>query len=222
MSDTEVEEVEPVSRISGAHCHREAADCVILKSHRSQPIPHCLSCVQHYSVVWKDDGEQKEQLTLTRDGEGTAKFINGDAYIGEYIAGKRHGQGSYKHANGCQYVGAWDSGLKHGQGTLSYPDKGKYTGGWVAGKRDGYGVYEYKGGDVYSGGWKAGVKSGKGAYKFAVGGEEVKGEWSNGVLVDGSWEQNGSRYLGRFKGPAAPRPRSRGQWQGTHSSRPLR
>ena len=165
--------------------------------------PHSLPtlrvCEQHYSIVWTDDSEHKEQLTLSRDGEATAKFVNGDCYTGQYLNGKRHGSGSYKHSNGCQYVGQWDSGLKHGQGTLSYPDKGKYTGEWVAGRREGYGVYEYKGGDVYSGGWKSGVKSGKGVYKFAVGGEEVRGEWSNGVLVDGSWEQNGSRYLGRFK-----------------------
>ena len=149
--------------------------------------------------MWSDDGEQKEQLTLSRDGEGTAKFINGDQYTGQYLNGKRHGRGTYKHHNGCHYDGQWDNGLKHGQGALTYPDKGKFTGEWVAGKRDGYGVYEYKGGDVYSGGWKAGVKSGKGVYKFAAGGEVVRGEWSNGVLVDGSWEQNGSRYLGRFK-----------------------
>lgn len=159
----------------------------------------CRRVSQHYSIVWSDDAEHKEQLTLSRDGEGTAKFINGDSYIGQYLNGKRHGTGTYKHANNCQYTGQWDNGLKHGQGTLTYPDKGQYTGDWVAGKRDGYGVYSYKGGDVYSGGWKGGVKSGKGCYKFGVGGEEVRGEWSNGVLVDGSWEQNGSRYIGRFK-----------------------
>jgi len=153
--------------------------------------------------VWSDDSEHKEQLTLTRDGEGTAKFINGDSYNGQYLSGKRHGTGTYKHNNGCHYSGQWDNGLKHGQGTLSYPDKGKYTGEWVAGKREGYGVYEYKGGDVYSGGWKGGVKSGKGVYKFAVGGEEVRGEWSNGVLVDGSWEQNGSRYVVNGRGHTA-------------------
>ena len=129
----------------------------------------------------------------------SAKYLNGDSYTGGYQSGKRHGQGRYIFANGSSYSGGWERGLKHGQGSISYPDKATYTGGWSLGKRDGSGLYVYPSGDTFDGEWKAGVKSGCGVYTFAKSKEQVRGEWSNGALMSGRWQQARVTVIGNFR-----------------------
>ena len=135
--------------------------------------------------MWSDDAEHKEQLTLSRDGEGTAKFVNGDTYSGQYLARQAPRPG---HVPPQQRLPvrrrSGTNGLKHGQGSLTYPDKGKYSGrvGGAA-EREGYGVYEYKGGDVYCGGWKARGE-----------------EWQGRVQVRGGWRGGARRVEQRRAG----------------------
>ena len=161
----------------------------------SAPCP----CLQQYSVVFSDDASGAKLPCLSRDGHGTARYANGDSYCGEYLQRRRHGSGVYTFRNGCSYSGGWQQGVRHGEGSMSYPDKGRYAGCWAAGKRDGYGVYSYSNGDRYSGGWVADRKQGKGVYAFAKSGEEVQGEWSNGRLTSGVWQQRGARVIGNFR-----------------------
>jgi len=184
-----------------------------------------------YEVVFEDEAEKKDKF-LRRDGKGTAKFSNGDTYVGSYANGKRNGVGKYTWSNGSTYEGEYLDNKKHGQGTYTAPDGGKYTGSWKDDKRDGNGSYYYPNGDTYIGEWYNGAKHGHGEYTYvsnslssslllsslSVGGSSssslsslsslsssstLVGVWSNGECIHGEWRlHDGSKFIARFNANA--------------------
>jgi hypothetical protein len=49
-------------------------------------------------------------------GQGKMTCANGEAYEGQYEAGKKHGQGKFTFASGGVYEGQWEADKKYGQG----------------------------------------------------------------------------------------------------------
>mmetsp|Transcript_5436 Transcript_5436/g.10368 ORF Transcript_5436/g.10368 Transcript_5436/m.10368 type:complete len:723 (+) Transcript_5436:47-2215(+) len=154
---------------------------------------------QNYQVVFDDEPEKVWKYLPPKDGKAKAKFANGDTYHGEYKDGKRHGKGLYTLASGATYDGEYVENKKEGWGVFTAPDGGKYTGEWMADKRHGKGTYAYINQDSYTGDWANGTKHGWGTYVYAHISSSLSGTWSNGQLVDGTWEvHDGSKYCGSF------------------------
>ncbi|KAJ1493043.1 hypothetical protein T484DRAFT_1769566 [Baffinella frigidus] len=63
------------------------------------------------------DGKPDGHGSATWPGQaspGTATYLNGDRYDGEWAAGKRSGLGRYTHGSGDVYEGLWSNERKHG------------------------------------------------------------------------------------------------------------
>ncbi len=65
-----------------------------------------------------------------RNGFGTAVYVNGDEYVGEWKDNKMHGQGTLTYTDGAKYVGERKDDKKHGKGTFTFPDGIQYSGEW--------------------------------------------------------------------------------------------
>jgi hypothetical protein len=57
-----------------------------------------------------------------RQGRGTYRYANGDAYEGEWAAFAREGRGSYVYANGELFEGLWRSDKRDGAGVYLWTD----------------------------------------------------------------------------------------------------
>ena len=91
----------------------------------------------------------------------------------------RDGQGRARFDNGDLYDGSWRAGLMHGRGTYRYRSGARYTGGFARGKIDGYGVVDYPDGARFEGHWRANRKHGRGTLTRPSGKTE-HGRWANG------------------------------------------
>tara|TARA_B100000315_G_scaffold242620_1_gene265021 strand:+ start:9160 stop:9615 length:456 start_codon:yes stop_codon:yes gene_type:complete len=87
---------------------------------------------------------------------GSHVYANGDAYAGEWKAGKKHGQGTYMWADGERYEGQWDSGTKSGVGAYFWNNGDRYEGQFVNGIYHGEGTFTYATGRSISGEWDVG------------------------------------------------------------------
>jgi hypothetical protein len=98
-----------------------------------------------------------------RDGQAARTVLpNGDAYIGDYSAGKRAGVGVYMSFKGVLYAGQYTGGMKDGVGVQSLPDGSEYSGSWQADIKQGTGVMRTKDGAKYAGQWSKGDRNGFG------------------------------------------------------------
>mmetsp|Transcript_31250 Transcript_31250/g.57162 ORF Transcript_31250/g.57162 Transcript_31250/m.57162 type:complete len:175 (-) Transcript_31250:70-594(-) len=90
--------------------------------------------------------------------------------------------------------------LRNGVSRVNYKKGGFFHGNFKEGLREGEGTFKYPNGDIYSGTWKADKKHGKGTYVFGPTKYELKGDWRDGNIVEGTWTfTDGTRYVGMFK-----------------------
>eukprot|EP00759_Apiculatamorpha_spiralis_P017638 PhF_6_TR23789/c0_g1_i1/m.33285/K19755/RSPH1; radial spoke head protein 1 len=98
------------------------------------------------------------------------------------------------------YHGEYLHGLRNGDGIMKNKDSSLYKGQWKNNKRHGQGIYYYVNGDVYSGMWKDGLRNGFGTYSFNGGQGEYKGEWKDGIFLEGHWRMcDDITYEGKFE-----------------------
>ena len=82
--------------------------------------------------------------TLPR--RGTYTFASGDAYTGQWFAGKKHGHGRYRAAaTGVQYDGVWVHGAVSGA-KVGAPDGSAFYGQFKDGRPLGRGAHVLAGG----------------------------------------------------------------------------
>jgi hypothetical protein len=134
------------------------------------------------------------------NGNGKAKYMNGDTYDGNYVDGKRQGPGVYTYRkNKATFKGEFEQNIKTGKGRVTYKE-GYYEGFFENGKRHGEGTFQYPNKDIYSGMWKDGKRHGKGTYVYANTKYELKGVWKEGQIVQGTWTfTDGTRFVGSFQ-----------------------
>jgi hypothetical protein len=176
-------------------------------------------------IVTEYEGERDEGGRL--HGEGSAKYLGGHTYEGQFQLGRMHGDGKYTFVDGTVYEGefvrnavqgkgkyTWadqstydgevDGGLRHGHGIfvcVSCPSR--YEGQWVQGKREGDGTlyYDEKKKMSYSGQWDNGARHGQGTMVY-----------KSGNKYSGSWEKNQKHGKGTMSWIQA-RERYEGQWE---------
>jgi len=154
------------------------------------------------------------------DGQGTAYYVNGDVYCGNYVRGRRSDKGKYTFANGDVYEGHYSLDRKEGLGKMSYAGnaqeeeeetrKGVYHGQFSNRLRHGQGAFTYPNGDVYRGSWEEGAKHGQGTYEYAEHGAKLTGEWEKNSIKSGRWVlSNGAYFVGAFQNN---KPSGKGIW----------
>ncbi len=88
-------------------------------------------------------------------------------------------EGRYQYDNGDAYSGEWRAGKKHGQGTYVWANGQRYEGQWVDGRKEGFGRYFWPNGDFFEGQFLNGIYHGEGTLTY-VSGRKVVGEWVDG------------------------------------------
>jgi len=96
------------------------------------------------------------------NGYGTFQWINGDKYFGEWKDGKISGNGTRIWKDGRKYMGDFKNEVFHGNGSLFYPDGKRYDGGFLNGKRHGEGTITYSDGSSFIGKFVNGKTEGLG------------------------------------------------------------
>lgn len=100
------------------------------------------------------------------NGKGTATFLTGEVYTGQWKNGLRHGKGiliipsDYGNYND-KYEGYWKDDKQHGKGFLRITPE-EFNGTWVNGELNGKGSYLHFDGTKYVGTFKNGKFDGKG------------------------------------------------------------
>jgi hypothetical protein len=152
-----------------------------------------------YSIETPSNPEAPTSIGF--DGQGKAKYPNGDEYDGLYANGVRHGAGTYFYRDTQdKFKGTFDQNQKSGMGRVDYKAGGYYHGFFENGKRHGEGTFQYPNKDIYSGMWKEGKRHGKGTYVYANTKYELKGVWKEGQIVQGTWTfTDGTRFVGSFQ-----------------------
>lgn len=96
-------------------------------------------------------GCQADQNPKEAASEGTFNYLNGDIYVGQWVAGKKHGKGSYTYAkDGTKLVGEWEAG-KITSGKWIFPNGTFYSGKFRYNKPFGKGVWVFKSGNQVTG-----------------------------------------------------------------------
>ncbi|MEP6728587.1 MAG: caspase family protein, partial [Bacteroidota bacterium] len=113
------------------------------------------------------------------EGEGHAKYKNGNEYEGEWTNGMQDGFGTYTHVNGDVYKGYFKNNYFNGKGMMKYQSGSVYDGNWSYGNFQGRGTYHYKNGDVYEGNWSGNKQNGSGLYT-----------WVSGDTYDGNFKED--------------------------------
>lgn len=124
------------------------------------------------------------------NGKGTATFLTGEWYSGQWKNGKRHGKGKFVTPGDFDniYDGDWKDDKRHGKGTYKYIPE-LYTGDWKNDTMNGKGVYTHFDGTKFIGEFKDGKYHGKGVLMIPVEPSEPSrgfikydGEFKNGVF----------------------------------------
>mmetsp|Transcript_60034 Transcript_60034/g.105076 ORF Transcript_60034/g.105076 Transcript_60034/m.105076 type:complete len:224 (-) Transcript_60034:13-684(-) len=152
-----------------------------------------------YTLVTAGGEEKKSSIAYS--GKGQATYPNGDKYDGVYDNGIRNGAGSYTYRDTQDvFTGTFVNNVKTGMGRVNYKKGGFYQGSFQDGKRHGEGTFQYPNKDIYSGMWKDGKRHGKGTYVYQETKYELKGDWKDGKLIQGTWTfTDGTRYVGGFQ-----------------------
>uniref|UniRef100_A0A7S2NMY5 Uncharacterized protein n=1 Tax=Haptolina brevifila TaxID=156173 RepID=A0A7S2NMY5_9EUKA len=170
------------------------------------------------------------------EGFGKTRWVNGDMYEGQWVAGLKEGRGRYIYAHGDVYEGEYRHGQPNGRGRYQYETGDVYDGEWVDDAKEGYGTYTFAiSGDVYEGGYSANKKHGHGVLRceggrhtydgqFVTGQQEGHGlcMYADGTRYEGKWRANiwegygkyedgdGNRYAGEW---VNGQPSGVGAWQ---------
>ena len=72
----------------------------------------------------------------------------------------RHGDGSYYFANGDIFTGGWREGRQHGPGYQTFPNGNLLDGSWRDGQRDGVFIFVFPNGARYQTVYQGGVRQG--------------------------------------------------------------
>ena len=91
-----------------------------------------------------------------RDGNGRARFANGDEYSGQWRRGLMDGRGVYTYRSGVVYRGEFAGGKIEGRGTAHYPDGAIYAGQWSGNRKHGEGQLVLPSGKTVRGRWSEG------------------------------------------------------------------
>lgn len=98
-----------------------------------------------FGICWAGFSLHSQSLPANiQEGERTYSL-----WLGSYYS-----QGTFKWADGSAYIGEWSKGKGHGRGYYRWPDGAKYEGGWANGKRSGYGTYTYPDGRMLVFRWR--------------------------------------------------------------------
>lgn len=193
----------------------------LCKVYNPNPLPN-------ESITWQ--GDCKEGYA---HGTGTLHFLKdgkiNETFVGTYQNGRANGQGIAKFSNGDRYEGGWQDDKMHGTGVYTTARGSVYTGEWVNGSMHGKGVYRHANGSRYEGEWANDYYEGVGSYTDADGltytGEWVNGErhgWgvqqlADGLTFEGQFLHNRRHGLGRYiasKAYAKKAQQKVGYWQG--------
>ena len=91
-----------------------------------------------------------------QNGQGQARFKNGDTYAGQWSGGLMHGRGVYVFRTRARYEGEFYRGAMQGEGTMRYPDGTYYVGQWHANQKSGIGRLVTTSGTSREGRWAKG------------------------------------------------------------------
>lgn len=103
-----------------------------------------------------------------QNGQGKARFKNGDLYTGQWRQGLMHGRGIYVFRSRARYEGEFAKGAMHGQGKMRYPDGAVYEGQWADNKKAGRGRLVTPSGKTQHGNWVNGEFAGAASSTSAV------------------------------------------------------
>ena len=134
-------------------------------------------------------------------------------YTGEQDdEGRFHGQGSAKFFNGNSYVGNWRNGVMHGQGVFTWEDGIIYKGQFVNGRIQGKGSLRWPCGNIYEGDVLDGYRHGTGKFVMVTNSDEIENE--NGVMTyDGEWYGGKKHGVGTLKYRTDGKERYEGEWK---------
>ncbi|CAF1003902.1 unnamed protein product [Adineta steineri] len=142
------------------------------------------------------------------EGYGTATYVGGHNYTGDWSGGMMNGQGRYEWADGVVYSGSIVNNQLEGIGTYRWPDGSEYHGDVLRGRRHGTGVFRHGQSPLtYEGEWNMGNMHGRGTLQFDGTGQNYytgdfilnipfgKGrrQYASGNLYEGMWV-NGKRH----------------------------
>ena len=75
---------------------------------------------------------------ITKRGQGTMTYENGNKYEGQWVNDKKEGEGTMTYADGAKYEGQWVNDKKEGEdGTMKYANGNEYRGQWLNDKKEG-------------------------------------------------------------------------------------
>lgn len=138
--------------------------------------------LQTYKKMVDDQATNTNYVTNTVFYEGTA---NECTYTGGVKNNLMDGEGEAKYSNGNVYAGSFSNGFMNGHGTYLWNDGGpntgdRYVGGWAMNKMQGEGTYYWHSGLKYVGNWGNGSQNGFGIQYNTDGSVFYSGEWLNG------------------------------------------
>lgn len=148
-------------------------------SHRSET-----TLVDNNGNTFTYKGELKDNRP---DGQGRARYKNGNEYDGEWTNGMWDGLGTITWASSDSYTGYFKNNYLNGKGIIKYQNGEVYDGYWAYGNFQGKGVYKYKNGNVYDGDWLNNKQNGFG--KFT---------WQNGDVYQGDFRNNNRDGTGTY------------------------
>lgn len=125
------------------------------------------------------------------DGEGSAKYKNGNQYEGEWTNGMHDGLGTLTWVNGAVYTGYFKNNYFNGKGVIKYQNGETYDGYWAYSVFQGKGVYRYKNGNVYDGYWLNNKRNGEGLFT-----------WPNGDTYQGNFKDDYREGGGTYSSPS--------------------
>ncbi|CAF1065417.1 unnamed protein product [Adineta ricciae] len=161
------------------------------------------------------------------EGYGTATYVGGHTYTGDWSGNMMHGQGRYEWADGVVYTGSIVNNQIEGLGTYQWPDGSEYHGDVLRGRRHGTGIFRHGQSPLtYEGKWYMGNMHGKGTLQFDRSGasyytgdfimnipsgkgrrQYASGNFYEGMWVSGkrhgygvfSWNNGSGEYIGQWE-----------------------
>ncbi|KAI8615899.1 hypothetical protein BC830DRAFT_1063912 [Chytriomyces sp. MP71] len=88
----------------------------------AQPATHITSIARHAYITKTPLWQQRDALSRKSGPHATVYMVNGDRYLGEWLANKKHGNGTYFYnSTGSIYEGEWANDMRNGFGTFAMP-----------------------------------------------------------------------------------------------------
>jgi hypothetical protein len=109
------------------------------------------------------------------------KFLNGDVYQGQFVAGEQSGTGTLIHRNGIATPVPGSKDMRDGKGVAEWKDGQRYEGDWRANRKEGQGVMRFADGGSYDGAWVNDRAVGQGAPSSLPPATPMRGEVRDGL-----------------------------------------